>query len=93
MTAKQFAGWEQYARLEPFDETRQDWRVASIVTMMANLWGREHDAKGKVTGKPYTYEDFVVKFGEPVPKQPQTWQQQLEILKILSLVQNASVKK
>lgn len=37
ITAKQFAEWEAYARLEPFDEMRNDLRMAQIVAMVFNM--------------------------------------------------------
>ena len=61
LTAKEFIGWEHYAALEPFDETRADYRAASIATMIANV----HRGKDQ---KAYKLEDFVLKFGEQ-PKQ------------------------
>lgn len=36
LTAKQFAEWEHYANLEPFDEVRSDYRTAAIVGMIHN---------------------------------------------------------
>ena len=52
LTAKQFAEWEHYARLEPFSELRQDIRIASIVQMLHNVNVKK--------GRPLT--DFILKF-------------------------------
>lgn len=65
ITAKQFMEWQHYAALEPFDETRDDYRAASIVTMIANVnRGKDHRA--------YSIEDFVLKFGSENSRQRQT---------------------
>lgn len=74
LTAKQLLEWEAYEDLEPFGELRQDYRIASIVTMLANI----NRGKGK---KAYTLEDFVVKFGEQ-EKKKQTWKEQANIMKL-----------
>lgn len=83
LTAKEFREWELYAELEPFDETRADYRAASIVTMLANLKRGKHQ-------KAYKYDDFVLKFGEQEPKKKQSLQEQLNILKIFAQAQAAA---
>jgi hypothetical protein len=77
LTAKQFTEWEHFAQLEPFDETRQDYRIASIVTMLANI-NRDPKKKG------YELSDFVLKFDEVPPKKKQTWAEQEMILKVIA---------
>jgi hypothetical protein len=46
MTCRQFAGWQYYETLEPFEERRADWRAAHIVATLANIFrakgGRVH---------------------------------------------------
>lgn len=37
MSFKQFREWIAYAELEPFDESRDDYRIASIVATLINL--------------------------------------------------------
>jgi hypothetical protein len=82
LTAKEFVGWEHYAALEPFDETRADYRAASIATMIANVnRGKEQKA--------YTLEDFVLKFGEREVKR-QSPQDQLLIAKLFAAAFGAS---
>jgi hypothetical protein len=76
LTAKEFLAWETYAGLEPFDETRADYRAASIATMIANV----NRGKGQ---KAYKLEDFVLKF-EQEPQRQQTWQEQLKIMQLLA---------
>jgi hypothetical protein len=71
LTAKQFREWEQYAELEPFDETRQDYRIASVVATLANLY------RGK-NQKALTLDDCVVRFGKQA-KRKQTVEEQIAI--------------
>lgn len=72
MTAEQFLGWKDYADLEPFDETREDYRNANIVKA---LWDIARDRKKHP--EPFPVEQFMLKFGEAEAVKPkQTWQQQ-----------------
>jgi len=79
LTAKQIMNWMAYAELEPFDERRQDVRIASIVQMIANV------NRGK-DQKPFTLNDVLLKFGidqeELVTQKKQTPAQQFEIAKL-----------
>jgi len=82
MTAKRFMEWEQYAVLEPFNELRQDYRIASVVQMIANVnRGSKEQA--------YKLQDFLLKFGEPENKpRKQTWEEQLTFAKIIAMAHN-----
>ena len=83
LTAKQFAEWEHYARLEPFNELRQDYRVASIVQMVANVNRGKNQAA-------YSLQDFMLKFNEePEAPKRQTWQQQLSIATAIATAFNS----
>lgn len=62
----QFAEWQAYAQLEPFDEERMDVRFAHIVQTLINL------KRGKKGPKPL--KDFVLKFGEREVAKPKSWQ-------------------
>lgn len=55
LTARQFQEWLAYAKVEPFDETRADYRAAQIAQMvlLVNL------AKG---AKLPTLEEMILKF-------------------------------
>jgi len=77
LTAKQFAEWEHYARLEPFGEVRDDYRAASIAVMIANV--------NRGPKQPsYKLEDFLLKFGDDVQQnRPQTWQEKLAIARAI----------
>ena len=76
LTARQFMTWKLYAVLEPFDETRQDYRIASIVQMLFNT------NRGK-DQKPLKLEDALLKFGEQEVKKKQTWQDQLMVARLM----------
>lgn len=62
LTAKQFMEWMAYARLDPFNELRQDYRIASIVQILANVNRAKHQ-------KAYTLQDVLLKFEESEPEQ------------------------
>ena len=85
LTAKQFAEWECYARLEPFNELREDYRTASIVTMLANV---NRDSKQPA----YKMADFVLRFGEDQAQKPQTWQEKLAIARAIVVAFSAPAK-
>jgi hypothetical protein len=73
MTATQLQEWMEYAALEPFDETRSDYRAASVVAAIVNM-----NRDTKKHPKPIPIEDFLLKFGEEArpAKRKQTWQDQ-----------------
>ncbi len=84
LTAKQFAEWEHYARLEPFNETRADYRAASIREMVFNMAVTAKDRK------PLDY--FLLKFGEqePVAAPVQSVDEQILALNMLAMISQAS---
>jgi hypothetical protein len=60
---RQFIEWRIFATLEPFDETRQDYRIASIVATLVNV----NRGKGR---KAVSVEEMRLKFGDlELPKQ------------------------
>lgn len=84
ITAKQFRDWQHYASLEPFDETRADYRAASIVSMIYNVNRGKDD-------KVMTIEDARLKF-EQSEKRKQTWQDQLYMLKLIGMQASMNYK-
>lgn len=64
--------WEAYEALEPFGELRADYRAASIACVIANI----NRAKNQ---KPFTLQDFLLKFGSEEAPKKQTWQEQKAI--------------
>lgn len=69
MTIKQFLEWRHYDELEPFDEERADYRAASIVLELRNIY--------RMRGVPASNLDqCVVRFGASVlPDQPTSVEQ------------------
>ena len=61
ISMRQFAEWQAYAQLEPFDEERNDLRAASIVQTLLNL----HRKKGRPA---YKLKDCALRFVEARPK-------------------------
>lgn len=86
MTAKQFAGWEHFASLEPFGELRMDYRIASVVQMIANV------NRGK-DQKPFTLDDVVLKFGEENRKPPQPVEQKVAVAYALATAFNKMAQR
>ena len=71
--------WQEYARLEPFDEERADARSAQIVQALYNLFA---DRRGYPDGFPLA--DFLLIFGDAEapprtekPKQDLAYQEML----------------
>ena len=64
LTLDEFRRWRAFAYLEPWDETRADYRAASIVWAIVNM---NRDAKKHPT--PYPLTDFLLKFGEAMEAQ------------------------
>lgn len=83
-TARQFFEWQAHAETDPFEERRQDYRIASIVSMLANI-----NRDSKKHPKPYVIEDFLLKFGEQEGPKQQTWQDQKSIMMMWAQVLNA----
>jgi hypothetical protein len=98
LTAKQFTEWQAYARLEPFAETRADWRTASLSKMLFDQNQKLIDALFAVNGaekgkRPKiiqtTIQDFLLTWKEEEvalvrpPKRKQTWQEQLAIVEMI----------
>jgi len=83
LTWKQFAELLAYKKIEPFCELRADYRIASIVQLLANI----NRGKGQ---PPMKLDDARLKFGEKEEKPAQTWQQQLEMIKLFAVMHNRS---
>jgi hypothetical protein len=97
LTAKQFAEWQAYARLEPFTERLEDWRTAYLAKTMFDLNQRLVDTLFAVNGvekgkRPKVVKtelkDFLLEWaeatiGSPVKKKKQTWQEQLAIVQMI----------
>lgn len=51
ISAREFAEWMAYDRLDPIGRERDDWRAAAIMTVLANI----NRPKNR---RPYTLKDF-----------------------------------
>lgn len=84
LTAKQFMEWEIYAELEPFDETRADYRTAHIVQMLYNINRGRND-------KAATIDECLLRFELPErPPAKQTRADQIAIIKAIVAANNAA---
>jgi hypothetical protein len=78
LTAKQLLEWDAYARIEPFHEKWTDYRFASIVQALKNVF------RGEDT-KPVDLDDCLIVPKDPdAPKRPQTFQEQIALAKIMA---------
>jgi Protein of unknown function (DUF4035) len=77
---KQLHEWIAYAELEPFDETRADYRAASICTLLANI-----NRNPKKQPRAFEIQDFLLLFGEDKKPKKQTWQQQKMIAQMIAM--------
>lgn len=63
ISSTQLVEWLAFSMLEPFDEERQDIRVASVVSAIYNV---HRDAKKRP--EPYSWKDGMIGFGDYVRK-------------------------
>jgi hypothetical protein len=56
VTAREFAEWQAFYRLDPFGEYRADYRMGLLIAATLNLWKDKGD-------EPARPEDFMPKFG------------------------------
>jgi hypothetical protein len=83
MPAPLIAEWAAFDALEPFGEERADLRVSALLQTMVNLQRNQ-----KRHPRPFTLDDFILRFGDAAPAAPrrtQTPQQQFDILKAIAL--------
>lgn len=71
MSASEICEWAAYFGIEPWGSVREDARTALIASTMANLWSKRR----------YKVEDFMPKYGDPLKRRVQSWQEQLAYVK------------
>lgn len=77
ITAKQFRAWEHFYELEPFGYERISAELAQIAQMIFNMAVSVDDRQ--------PLSEFLLAWGsEPKPKNPQTFEEQIAIAKIMS---------
>ena len=74
MSYREFRGWQEYYKVEPFGEKRADLRAALIACVIANA------NRGK-NSRVFKVEDFMLRFGPP---KQQSVEQMKAILKGLA---------
>jgi len=84
MSSKELTEWAAYQKYEPFGEGRADYRIGSLMALIANA------ISGK-KGKNYKPEDFIPEYG---PKETQTAEEQMAAMGIdLNKVRSQLVDK
>lgn len=76
MSSREFAEWLAFFRLQPYGEMREDFRFARLMALLANV-NRDPD-----TSREFTHEDFMPKFEDPEPDEPDDDQRQAVAMKI-----------
>lgn len=56
MSSREFAEWKAFFALQPYGEWRNDYRIASLMAHLANLWRGKDDPVRKP-------EEFMPRFG------------------------------
>jgi len=77
ISSRELTEWMAYALVEPWGEERADFRAGVVASVTANAY---RDPKKRRT--PYEPKDFMPSFAR---KQPQGWEQQLQIVKLLNV--------
>lgn len=90
MSSREFNEWRYYNDLELFDETRQDIRVAHIVS---SLWNIARDTKKH--REPFKLKDFLLDFNLPAeaPKRTQSIETQIMVLKAIAAAHRTPRKR
>lgn len=69
-----------YYQNEPFGAWRDDYRVAILTALMANVYRDQ-----KTRREPYVPEDFMPRFGESDGEQAQTPEEMLMVVEMLNV--------
>lgn len=56
MSSREFAEWKAFFALQPYGEWRKDYRTASLMALLTNLWRGKDDPVRKP-------EEFMPRFG------------------------------
>lgn len=83
MPARELDEWQAYARIEPFGEEREDLRMGTIASTIANTaFGRK---KGSKAFKPSDFfPEFEVAAKKQEPQKPMTPEQTVEYFAALT---------
>lgn len=80
LPATLFSEWQAYYQIEPWGEDQADLRAGIIASTIANA---HRDVKRKPDQ--FTPQDFMPKFEPKRRKKLQTWQEQLNIARLITL--------
>jgi hypothetical protein len=74
MTRQEWADWRTFLTLEPLEAVRMDYRIASVVQILANINRGKNQPAIKI-------EDCIVRLGDATPpvSNKQTWQEKKKI--------------
>jgi hypothetical protein len=75
ISSRELSEWQVYSQIEPWGETRADWRSGIVAAVIANV----NRAKGQPA---YSPETFIPRFG---PQPEQGWEEQLAIVEMLNV--------
>lgn len=85
ISSRELAEWQAFYALEPFGDWRADLRSAIVASVIANA---NRDAKKR--HKPFAFKDFMPDF---TPKEPKSWKDILEVVKVANAVLGGREKK
>ena len=89
MSAREFAEWMAYDRIDPFGSERADWRSASIAALLANIYRDD-----KQRSKPFEVNDFMPKFDAPPSDEPvEAWRAQKAAFMALKNISKPKARK
>jgi hypothetical protein len=96
MSSHEFAEWMAFARVEPIGEDRDDYRLAYLMSFLANVVS-DRSRKNKEKPRVFELSDFLPKFweaeiaaaeaeaGQPVEPERQVWEQQLQYVELWNI--------
>ncbi len=61
ISSREIAEWRAFAQVEPFGETRADWRSAFEMSLLANV-----NRNPEKRSEPFTAADFLIQFAPPI---------------------------
>lgn len=88
MTARQLAEWEVFLEIDQLETTKNDFRLAYILTVITNLF---ISAFGKSGGEKAKLEDYLIDWWNENTKEPQTVEDMKQFLMSFAKAQNTKV--
>jgi hypothetical protein len=90
LTSSQLAEWEEYSKIDPIGEWRNDFKFAYMASIITNLMIGAYGKKGSKLTK---LEDFLIKWdtGMVEPEKKQSVEDMKQILLSIASAQNKRV--